>query len=176
VSKPVVAPPRPQRPPYDPAAATCTSTSLAVQFRAGTYGTGMDFASVWIWNPHRQPCTVRGRVSFAAYLADGTRDGMAATDRQVALWPTTLPARMRPPTSLSGADDYLTMLFAGAERDDATRPDGLCRAEDEERPVTLVVTLGALVIRARNANASGQGLYGCHGNVWLAAVSGPLVD
>lgn len=136
----------------------------------------MDFASAWIWNRTDEPCTVTRPVSFRAYYADGTLDRNAAVDRRVSLRAATLPARMSPVNEQSDSERYLVVLLSGAERDDPTSPDGECHRIDERTPATLVVELGTLVVRIHNVAADGTHLYGCHGRVFLAGVSGPLTE
>jgi hypothetical protein len=178
VTKPAV-PPTVSTPtsPFQPSAPNCTSDSVRAEFRGGGHGGGNDFGGVWIWNPQAQPCTLRGQVAFAAYLADGSRDLGAVTNRTVSFPPTTLPANMRAPANNADGSGYTIAGLMGPERDDPAQPNGVCRSQDELTPDTLELTLGTMSLRAPNhdANSDVKAIYGCHGRVLLEDVTGPLI-
>lgn len=175
VTKPAVPPTlSTPTPPYQPSASDCTSDSVRAEFRGGGYGTGNDFGGIWIWNPQTQPCTLRGRVAFTAYLPDGSRDLGAVINRTVTFPPTTLPPNMPTPRNNADPSGYTVALLMGPERDDPAQPDGLCRSE--LAPFTLQLTLGTVSLRVRNqaTNSNVKAVYGCHGRVLLEGVIGPL--
>ena len=151
-----------------------------MRFHAGGYGGGNDFGSIEIWNPGTAPCRLAGPVAFTAYFADGSADRNARPNRPLTPRNVTLPARMIRPREGADPSRYLVALLLGAERDDPARPDGLCRAQDELTPVTLVLSIGRVTLRVHNLDAAApvapgvsRAVYGCHGRVLLEDLTGP---
>jgi hypothetical protein len=163
-------------PPFLPSASECTSDAVRAEFRGGENGGGNDFGAIWIWNPESQPCTLRGQVAFAAYLADASRDLGAVINGTVSFPPTTLPANMPAPPNNADPSNYMFAGLMGPERDDPTQPNGLCRSQDKLAPATLGLNLGTVSFRVRNedVNADVKAVYGCHGRILLESVTGPF--
>lgn len=179
VTKPAVPPTvSTPTPPFQSSAPDCTANFVHAEFRGGGYGGGNDFGGIWIWNPQSQPCTLRGRVAFAAYLSDGSPDPGAVINGTVTFSPTTLPANMPAPQNNADPSNYLVAALMGPERDDPGQPNGLCRSQDELTPATLALTLGTVSLRLRNQDADSQvkAIYGCQGRVLLESVTGPLAS
>ncbi len=160
--------------------AACRTHDLGVRFQAGGYGGGNDFGSIEIWNPGTAQCRLAGTVTFTAFFADGTTDLNARPNRPLTPLNMTLPARMIQPGEGADPSRYLVALLMGPERDDPAQPDGLCRAQDELTPATLVLSIGRVTLRIRNLDAASparlgisRAVYGCHGRVLLEDLTGP---
>lgn len=162
--------------PYGGPLHTCTAASLRARFRGGGFGTGSDFASVWIWDVTSSRCRLRGRLRFAARDRDGQLDPNAA----VAAWhkrrsvAVVLRADAHRPGLRTGPEGYLMLILDGYERDDPARPNGLCRPQDEVRPRVLLVAVGKdrwrLPNRDPDAFQNRRGVYGCHGKITLSSI------
>lgn len=169
---------RPRRPRSlkSPRAAHCVSGQLDGRFVGGGFGMGNDFGELLIWNPSNRPCSLQGPVTFAAHYADGSVDRNATVNRPISRKASKLPRRMAAPRDGQGRSRYVVVSLMGPERDDPTRPNGGCRAQDEAHPATLRVHIGQVTIGANNNDAMAaqvSSIYGCHGAILLEGVAGP---
>jgi len=132
---------------------------------------------VVIWNASSVACQLGGRVEFAAYFADGSRDVAARNNQPIVLAPVTLVPGMTAPPEFTDIDHYLFMALAGAERDDPTQVDGTCRPADELSPSKLVLTVGTVSVKTPNSDlgtpSRAPSIFGCHGKVLLEAAHLP---
>lgn len=175
VTKPVL-PTASGSPASKPSAPGCRTDQLSARFVGGGYGGGTDLGAIVVWNAGSQPCQLRGSVGFAAYYSGGIRDLNAGLVQPLTSGLVRLPAFMLPPRDGQDLSGYLTAYLAGAERDDSSQPNGLCRKQDEGTPAALVLTIGALSVRTANSDPGSVQVtssYGCHGRVLLEDLQGP---
>lgn len=153
----------------------CSVKSLHAAYRAGGFGTGTDFGSIYLWTTAHTNCRLAGRVQFTAE----TRTGHLDPNAMVLPWhhhrsvDAVLRADNHRPGPRTDPDQgYLVFGLLGFFRDDGSQPDGLCRQADEVRPARLRLAVGSLRWNLRNqelnAPQNRHGVYGCHGNIGLS--------
>ena len=176
VTKPVMPTESTTPPAAQPPAPDCASSHLDARFVGGGYATGSDFGEIVIWNRGPEPCQLHGRVRFAGYYPDGSRDPNAVTEHPMTTGRITLPSNMPAPRDGHDLSDYPAALMMGFERDDPDQPDALCRSQDEGTPALLVLGVGSVTMRTANEDpGSGRitSIYGCHGRVLLEDLQRP---
>jgi hypothetical protein len=152
----------------------CRQADLRARFAGGGLGTGNDFGTIAIWNVGKSRCRISGDVSFAAYYANGQTDPNAHPNQPVPPVSIDLAAHMAPFPDGAELTGYVAVDLMGPERDDPTRPDALCRAQDKLAPAVLDVRLGRLTFRVANSDPNAvqvKQVYGCHGRVLLEEVT-----